>query len=275
MHDFRHPVLLLHTLGASGETWAEVIGADQGRFSAPDLPGHGTRRDEVFDTSEAVATCLETGPRFHVAGSGLGAYVALELLRAAPEQVASLVLAGFPAAGGPDRVTTTAKLLDEQGVEGFATSYMEATLYMGAGRRRETALEGEAALRLGAAQPDAALLLGAAQPDAALHEDGPAPTSSREVFARAFRAMRPEGLLSALAAALSWRLPEARIPTAVLRGEHDVRVDEEAARSLAAALGADYVTLPLAGHVAYVDDPRGFREVLDAFHRATEAQEEH
>ncbi|GLX94667.1 alpha/beta hydrolase [Herbidospora sp. NBRC 101105] len=252
MHDFRHPVLLLHTLGAAGETWAEVIGADQSRFSAPDLPGHGMRRDEVFDTAKAVATCLETGPRFHVAGSGLGAYVALELLRAAPERVASLVLAGFPAAGGPERVASTAKLLAEQGVEGFAASYMKATLYMGATPR-----------------------LGAARTDSAPHADGPAPTPSQEVFAQAFLAMRPEGLLSALAAALSWRLPEARTRTTVLRGEHDVRVGEEAARSLAAALGADYVTLPLAGHVAYVDDPRGFREVLDAFHRATEAQEEH
>ncbi|WP_030454671.1 alpha/beta fold hydrolase [Herbidospora cretacea] len=218
----------MHTLGASGETWAEVIGADQSRFSAPDLPGHGTRRNEVFDTAEAVATCLETGPRFHVAGSGLGAYVALEVLRAAPERVASLFLAGFPAAGGPERVRATAKALDEQGVEGFATSYMEGTLL----------------------RPD-------------------------ERFARAMAGLRPEGLLSGLAAARSWSLPSARPPATVLRGEHDVRVDEQAARSLAAALGADYVTLPLAGHVAYVDDPRGFREVLDAFHRATEAQEEH
>ncbi|WP_062429902.1 alpha/beta fold hydrolase [Herbidospora daliensis] len=232
MHDFRHPVLLLHTLGASGETWADVIGADQSRFSAPDLPGHGMRRAEVFDTAKAVATCLKTGPRFHVAGSGLGAYVALEVCRAAPERVASLVLAGFPAAGGPERVEATAKALQEQGVEGFATSYMQNTLHPGG-------------------------------------------AGSREVFSRTFRAMRPEGLLSALAAALSWRLPESRRPAMVLRGEHDVRVGEEAARSLAATLGADYVTLPLAGHVAYVDDPRGFREVLDAFHRATEAQEEH
>lgn len=227
MHDLRHPVLLLHTLGASGETWAEVIAADQSRFSAPDLPGHGTRRDEVFDTSEAVATCLETGPRFHLAGSGLGAFVALEVLKAAPERVSSLLLAGFPAAGGPERVAATSRALAEQGVEGFAASYMEATL-----------------LR-------------------------PSP-----VFARAMTAMRPEGLVTALAAALEWTTPAARTATMVLRGEHDARVSEEAARSLAAALGADYVTLPVAGHVAYVDRPRGFREVLDAFHRAAEAQEE-
>ncbi|GAB1821565.1 alpha/beta fold hydrolase [Herbidospora sp. RD11066] len=227
MHDLRHPVLLLHTLGASGETWAEVIGADQSRFSAPDLPGHGMRRDEVFETRKAVATCLETGSRFHVAGSGLGAFVALELLKAAPERVASLFLAGFPAAGGPERVTATEKILGERGVEGFATSYMEATL-----------------LR------------------------------PHETFATSMLSMRPEGLLSSLAAALGWSTPQARTRTTVLRGEHDVRVPEEAARSLAATLGADYVTLPVAGHVAYVDDPRGFREVLDAFHRATEAQEE-
>ncbi|WP_061297521.1 alpha/beta fold hydrolase [Herbidospora cretacea] len=230
MHDLRHPVLLLHTLGASGETWADVIAADQSRFSAPDLPGHGTRGDEVFDTSEAVATCLETGPRFHVAGSGLGAFVALEVLRAAPERVASLFLAGFPATGGPERVTATARAIDTQGMTGFATSYVRATLH------RESA--------------------------------------ARQVFARAMAGMRPAGLLSALEAALSWSVPDARVPAAVLRGEHDGRVPEEAARSLAATLGADYVTLPVAGHVAYVDDPRGFRGILDAFHRAAEAQEE-
>ncbi|WP_157519098.1 alpha/beta fold hydrolase [Herbidospora mongoliensis] len=223
----KHPVLLLHTLGASGDTWSEVIGADQSRFSAPDLPGHGMRRDEVFETSKAVATALSGTGLLHVVGSGLGAFVALEVLRTAPERVASLVLAGFPAAGGPERVEATASTLKAIGVDGFATSYMEATL-----------------LR------------------------------PHEGFARAMAAMRPEGLVSALAAALDWTTPAARTRTKVLRGEHDARVSDEAARSLAATLGADYVTLPVAGHVAYVDAPRGFREVLDAFHRAAEAQEE-
>lgn len=82
------PIVLVHDLGQSHETWDEVVDELEDRFRviAPDLPGHGksaSRRDEC--TLRAAALTLagvidsNTARRPVVVGQGLGALIATEL----------------------------------------------------------------------------------------------------------------------------------------------------------------------------------------------------
>ncbi|GAA4197342.1 alpha/beta fold hydrolase [Streptosporangium oxazolinicum] len=242
MHDPSNPVLLLHTLGGNARTWAPVVdaGADPARFLAVDLPGHGVRGEDPFDPAAAVAVVhaaldeCGTAPA-HLVGSGLGAFVALRVLADAPHRLASLLLAGFPPGGDPGRLRATADSLRATGMAGFAAGYLAATV---------------------------------------VTDGGPCGDVGVAELTASMTGMRPEAFLGALEAALGWEAPVSPgpVPCRVLRGEHDVRVTEQAARSLATRLGADYIGVPGAGHIAYVDDPRGFRELMDAFHRVVEAR---
>ncbi|MER5648074.1 alpha/beta hydrolase [Streptosporangium sp. NPDC002524] len=250
MHDPSNRVLLLHTLGGNARTWAPVVGAgsDPARFLAVDLPGHGAHGEDPFDLLTALtsvhAALDECGPApAHLVGSGLGALVALRVLADAPHRLASLLLAGFPPGGDPGRLRATAEALREKGMAGFAADYLATTLVTGGGP-------------------------GGGSGSAPGNDIGLAELTA------SMTGMRPEAFLGSLEAALGWETPVSPgpVPCRVLRGEHDVRVTEQAARSLATRLGADYIGLPGAGHIAYVDDPRGFRELMDAFHRVVEAR---
>jgi len=99
------PVVLVHGMRMSGSMWspvAERLGPRR-PVAAPDLPGHGTRRDEPF-TMEAAAAVLraaidDLGGRALVAGHSLGGGVATFAAARHPEAVAGLVGIGctFPA----------------------------------------------------------------------------------------------------------------------------------------------------------------------------------
>jgi len=73
------------------------------RVLAPDLPGHGTRRDERFTLEGAVATVVEAARSVGdapvvLAGDSLGGYTALASARALPEsRLRGLVLSGCTA----------------------------------------------------------------------------------------------------------------------------------------------------------------------------------
>jgi pimeloyl-ACP methyl ester carboxylesterase len=84
-------LVLLHGLGATGAVWApllEIIGARwQGRWFAPDLPGHGSSpwalRYSVEDAALAVGDALSgrvtSGERIVVLGHSFGGAIALAL----------------------------------------------------------------------------------------------------------------------------------------------------------------------------------------------------
>ncbi|MCK0118695.1 alpha/beta hydrolase [Isoptericola sp. S6320L] len=94
------PVVLLHGSRTSCTMWRRQVGVlrDAGiPTTAPDLPGHGTRRGERFRLDEAVGTVhdavADAGGRALVVGLSLGGYIAIEHRARFPEQSAGLVAA--------------------------------------------------------------------------------------------------------------------------------------------------------------------------------------
>jgi pimeloyl-ACP methyl ester carboxylesterase len=100
-------LLLLHALGGSAADWGAEIAAWPGRVLALDFSGHGSSGrirggayyPEIL-AGDADAALAEIGPA-HLAGAGIGAYVALLLAGARPDPVpGALLLPGAGLAGG-------------------------------------------------------------------------------------------------------------------------------------------------------------------------------
>ncbi|MBW6526359.1 alpha/beta hydrolase [Sphingomonas sp. RHCKR7] len=84
------PLVLLPAMGCDGQLWARQV-TDLAELAHPEL-GDLT----VDDTLEAMAARVlaHAPPRIAVAGVSLGGYVALEMIRQAPDRVARLALFG-------------------------------------------------------------------------------------------------------------------------------------------------------------------------------------
>jgi pimeloyl-ACP methyl ester carboxylesterase len=95
-------IILIHGATLNAASWAPVRRRlePQWRVLAPDLPGHGSRRGEVFTLQGAVDTVVtaarSVGPApVILAGDSLGAYTAQAAAAALPrEQLKGLVLGG-------------------------------------------------------------------------------------------------------------------------------------------------------------------------------------
>lgn len=237
----RSPVLLLHTLGASAATWAPLLAEPSGdrRVAAIDLPGHGARAEEAFTVDAALSDAAHAmdaigpGP-VHVVGSGLGSCIALRLATRYPDEVRSVVVASFApteAEAADTRMAATSRALQETTMAAFGADYLAATL---------------------------------------LSKDPlVAPAMST-----ALQDIRPESFLSALRAALLWSPDEEDIwpmPVLLARGEGDRGVTASRALAFGHRIGARYVELNDVGHLAYLEDPRGFWGVVSAFISHVEA----
>jgi pimeloyl-ACP methyl ester carboxylesterase len=95
-------LILIHGATCNGRMWDAVRRNldDRFRVIAPDLPGHGARRDEPFTLSGAIATVAEAA---HAAmpspvvlvGDSLGGYTAMASASSLPsEQLKGLVIGG-------------------------------------------------------------------------------------------------------------------------------------------------------------------------------------
>ena len=98
------PLVLVHGTVFNRTMWAPQREAlsDEFRVIAPDMPGHGERRDEPFRLEEGVATVEAvvdrlTDDRVHLVGLSLGGYVATAYARRHPDEVEDLVVAGSSA----------------------------------------------------------------------------------------------------------------------------------------------------------------------------------
>jgi 3-oxoadipate enol-lactonase len=83
---------------------------------------------------------------------------------------------------------------------------------------------------------------------------------AEDIQVRLGHALRLSGVLSQLAAILTWssysRLPRIRVPTLVLHGDRDYLVPLDNGRLLARRIpGAEFVVVPGAGHVMITDAP--------------------
>ncbi|MDH3678380.1 MAG: alpha/beta hydrolase [Acidimicrobiia bacterium] len=113
------PVLFLHGLGGSAESWRpqlDALAADR-RCVAWTMPGYGpsARLPEMtIETLAGAAADLLTAlgaDRAHVVGHSLGGYVAQELALSAPERVDRLVLVATTAAFGKPGSTFNVEFL--------------------------------------------------------------------------------------------------------------------------------------------------------------------
>lgn len=137
------PIVLVHGTIFNRTMWApqrELL-SESHRVIAPDLPGHGDRRNEPFDFEEALRTVDEAIDRHadgsvHLVGLSLGGYVATEFARREPDSIESLVISSSSAnpvglLGLATEVTGKAALLAsrsdliERGVDRLAARWVK------------------------------------------------------------------------------------------------------------------------------------------------------
>lgn len=111
------PLVLVHGTRTSHSQWNQQLPLLQaaGRgWVTPDLPGHGTRRDEPFTLAGALRTIADAlaraaamgEGRAHLVGSSLGAMLSIRAAAEHPDLLASLVVCG----GSVQPTATTARL---------------------------------------------------------------------------------------------------------------------------------------------------------------------
>jgi pimeloyl-ACP methyl ester carboxylesterase len=112
------PVLMLHGAGANHLAWPGTLRRLPGlRVISPDLPGHGDSRinacASIHAYAERLLEFLDDLGAFHMglAGHSMGAFVALDMARLAPDQVTCLAL--LSAGLSPPSAPRISRLIDQ------------------------------------------------------------------------------------------------------------------------------------------------------------------
>jgi pimeloyl-ACP methyl ester carboxylesterase len=246
------PLVLLHAFPLDARMWnavreplashLRVITPDQrglGRSPLPDSEREPSLEDAARDVV-ALLDRLELD-RVVLGGCSMGGYLAMAVLRLAPERIGGLVLIDTRAtADTPEAAQTrldVAKRVDDEGIQGWL---VEANLpNLLAGSTREQC-------------PDVV-------------------ETVREII----ESQPPEGI-SWTALALRTRpdsldlLREAKVPALVVVGEEDPITPVTAANEMVEAMpGATLVVLPGAGHLTPLEDPAGVVEAILSWYPAT------
>lgn len=240
-------LLLLHGLGSRWQVWAPVLPTLEERFSvfAPDLPGFGASPPSSATASGSVAAFADAVQRFagepcHVAGSSLGAAVALELgRRGAARSVTAFAPIGF---WGPlSRRWCQAVLTAARGCARALDPALPALAGSTAGR---VALFGLFFGHPARVDPAAGVA------DAAALAAAPGFVAARAAFA-AHRFAGPGA--------------PAGIPVTVAWGTRDLVLPAAQARRAEVLLpSARHVRLPGCGHLPFADDPRACADLIAA-----------
>lgn len=214
-------LLLLHGLGGTGDVWDAVGHRWNGRWLAPDLPGHGGSDRLLSYTFESMAASLieltASAVSVTVLGHSLGGVVGLALA-AMSDRVRRVVGLGIKVAWSPEELER-ARALSERPVSWFDT---EAEALQ---RHRRVAGLGD------------------------LVEDSVARHGVVEEGGRWRLALDPAAFAVG-APDLPALLAGSRAEVILARGEHDPMVSH----AQLAALVADPVTLPGLGHNAHLED---------------------
>ncbi|MDB5370903.1 MAG: Hydrolase, alpha/beta domain protein [Roseomonas sp.] len=225
-----HPLLLLPGLLCDETLWRDQIAAlaDAARCQVADLT-----LDAGLD-GMALRALANAPPRFALAGLSMGGYVALEIMRRAPERVTHLAL--FDTSARPDT--------EEQA------------------RRRRGLM---ALTRSGQFKGVTPRLLPSLLHPA--HLDGPLGRAVRDMAERVGR----EAFLRQQQAILQRPdsrplLPGIAVPTLVAVGEQDILTPPELAEEMAAAIpGARLARIPQAGHLPSMEQPEAVNALLRAW----------
>jgi pimeloyl-ACP methyl ester carboxylesterase len=230
-------LLLLHGLGANGGVWTDwermLEREYPGRWTAPDLPGHGAapkRSRYSFDSlATAVAEGLEPGQLVVVVGHSLGGVVGLAL------------------AGGQFGV-------DVRGVIalGVKVTWTEDEL------ARAQALAARPPATFGSRADAAARFLRVSGLDGLVDADHPAVARGIAAEADGWRLTADPATIGVGAPDMRGLLAAARAPVVLARGEHDALQTTEQLRELDPAA----VELQGLGHNAQVEDPAAVWELV-------------
>jgi pimeloyl-ACP methyl ester carboxylesterase len=231
------PLVLLHAFPLDHRMWDGVDIPDGVELIAPDQRGFGATPlgDDEPDLTRVAADVLDRldGRRALIGGCSMGTYVAMAILRAAPESVAGLLLvsgrAGAdPEAGRANRHAMAARVETEG--PGFVADAMLPTLL--GSETHERRPEVVATVRALVSEQDGAAI----------------------AWAQRAMGARPDS--SALLRATD-------VPTLIVRGEQDAIVPAEEADALVALMPkAEVVTLSGAGHLPPLETPDEFSAAL-------------
>ena len=238
------PLLLLHGIGSNSRSFRHQLTelCDELDLIAWDAPGYGGSEDpppgcglDYFaDRAVGLLDDLKI-ERAHVLGVSLGGVIAQLLYHRYPSRVRSLILVDTTPGGGAapepersERVRQRLLAIESLGPRGMA-------------EQRAPHLVSELA-----------------------------PRSLVAELVDIMAQVRPAGYCTAAIALgatdLTSQLPDIRVPTLVIHGEHDAVVPLATARQLAASIpNASLVVLPNAGHVSNQEQPEAFNAAVRLF----------
>ncbi len=108
-------LLLLHGLGGTGDVWQDVDAHWQGRWLAPDLPGHGASDrlgSYTFDTvARELSRFIRPGDRVSILGHSLGGILGL-LLGGWHDEVERVVGLGVKVVWAPEELAKAAAMAE-------------------------------------------------------------------------------------------------------------------------------------------------------------------
>lgn len=252
---FGPPLLLLHAFPLDARMWngARTLLEEQARVITPDLRGWGETPLADAPASHPDPPSLDVlaadvvalldvvgAQQVVLGGCSMGGYVAMAVLRAAPERVAGLLAVDTKAAADSaeqrDQRLAAAERAEREGVEGWLAGNMLPNV-LGSTTSRS-------------------------RPDVVPRVRDMIETQDPGAVAWAQRAMaaRPDSTST---------LREFSGPALVVVGEEDTVTPPEAARGMAAELGerTECAVIPGVGHLSPVEDPDKFAAVVEPWLR--------
>ncbi|HZP46985.1 MAG TPA: alpha/beta fold hydrolase [Vicinamibacterales bacterium] len=243
----RGAVVLLHAFPLNARMWGfqfEPLAADGWRVVAPQMRGvddDGAGDPPTSGIDDYAADVVDMLDALHVeeaviGGCSMGGYLALALMRLAPNYFRGLLLVDTrPQADAPEALEGRRKLLrtaEEQGAAGVLAD-MEPKL-LGETTRRE-------------------------RPDVVAHLRDIAMRNSNASIAGMVRALMSRKDSTPLLAGI-------RVPTLIVVGEEDTITPPALSQQMHAAIGGSTLeVIPRVGHLPNLEDPSAFNRVLTHF----------
>ena len=243
-------VLFLHGIGGNRSNWRAQLEAFGGSFHAAawDARGYGASDDyaaelEFGDFSKDLVRVLDCfkADKAHLVGLSMGGRIALDFALRHPERVASLVLAstfaGFSESLTPEKQAEFLRL-----------------------RLKPLVEEGREPVDLAPK-----VISGLVGPNA--------PAAVVQQMTASMAALRKPSYIKAVKAASRFErsadLPNVRVPTLVISGEHDKQPLPSAGKAMAEKIpGAQFVLVRDCGHLVNVEQPVAFNDAVLNFLKA-------